>query len=133
MHKILSLSALLTLGAAAPVLAMPIAPAAPPASLTVQVQGLPYGYRYDPCSPGAPPVRARIYDPGTDSMVDTYVPASRYCRGGGGYYEPQAPAYRPPPRAYYEDDGEPVYRPRRPPQPGWYRDPYTGRETRILP
>lgn len=117
--------------------AMPLAPALPQAPGLIQVQQLPGYYRWDPCMPGAPPVRARIFDPGTDSMVETYIPASRYCRGGGRVYsepprrrwEDERPVYRERPR-YYDD--EPVYRPRRPPPPGWERDPYTGRDMRIL-
>ncbi len=142
MRRILLTTAFAALFPAAAV-AMPLAPALPEATPVIQVQSLPGYYRYDPCMPGAPPVRARIFDPSTESMVDTYIPASRYCRGGGyerpapRYYD-ERPVYRPAPR-YYEErpapryyDDEPVYRPRRPPPPGWERDPYTGRDTRIL-
>jgi hypothetical protein len=134
MRKILLTTALAALLPSA-AMAMPLAPALPGTTAVIQVQSLPGYYRWDPCAPGAPPVRARIFDPGTDSMVDTYFPASRYCRGGGyvrpapRYYD-ERPAYRPAPR--YSDDEQPVYRQRRPPPPGWERDPYTGRDMRIL-
>ncbi|KAF0119573.1 MAG: hypothetical protein FD152_4460 [Xanthobacteraceae bacterium] len=88
MRRILLTTAFAALFPAAAV-AMPLAPALPEATPVIQVQSLPGYYRYDPCMPGAPPVRARIFDPSTESMVDTYIPASRYCRGGG--YERPAP------------------------------------------
>ncbi|MBY0362785.1 MAG: hypothetical protein K2X45_12845 [Phreatobacter sp.] len=145
--------------------AMPLAPAMPQTSAVVQVQGLLGNYRWDPCMPGAPPVRTTIIDAATGQAVETHVPASRFCRSmgrevyrpaprrfdddrevyrpaprrfdddrtvyrtGPRYYD-ERPVYREPPRYY--DDETPVYRPRRPPPPGWERDPYSGRDTRIL-
>jgi hypothetical protein len=77
-------------------------------------------------------------DPNTGTQTPVWVrqPCPGY-RGGGYYQRPEPrvyygdpPAYRPAPR-YYDDD-QPVYRQRRPPPPGWERDPYTGRDIRIL-
>lgn len=145
MYKMLLTTALAALAPAA-AMAMPVAPALSGASVVVPVQGLPEYYRWDPCAPGAPPVRMTITDAATGQPIQTMVPASRFCRGGGGgYYQRPAPryyderpVYRPAPR-YYEErpapryyDDEPVYRQRRPPPPGWERDPYTGRDMRIL-
>lgn len=158
--------------------AMPLAPALPQTSAVIQVQGLPGNYRGDPCSPGAPPVRVTIIDGATGQPIETHVPASRFCRGGGGdfqrpsrRFEDDRPVYREPPRRFdddrrvyrdaprrfeddrsvyrtgpryyderpvyrerprYYDDERPVQRERRPPPPGWERDPYTGRDMRIL-
>jgi hypothetical protein len=134
MRKILLTTALAALLPAA-AMAMPVAPAMPGAAAAIPVQGLPEYYRWDPCAPGAPPVRLTITDSMTGQPMQTTVPASRFCRGGGygrpapRYYDDR-PAYRPAPR-YYDDD-QPVYRQRRAPPPGWERDPYTGRDMRIL-
>lgn len=146
--------------------AMPLAPAMPQTSAVIQVQGLPGYYRWDPCMPGAPPVRTTITDAVSGQAVETHVPASRFCRAmgrdvyrppprrfdddrevyrpaprrfeddrsvyrtGPRYYDEERPVYRERPRFY--DDDRPVYRERRPPPPGWERDPYTGRDMRIL-
>ncbi|MDP3545235.1 MAG: hypothetical protein Q8S29_03565 [Phreatobacter sp.] len=84
-----------------------------------------------------PPIRRIETDPNTGTQTPVWVrqPCPRV--RGGGYYERPAPrvyygdppGYRPAPR-YYDD--APVYRQRRAPPPGWERDPYTGRDVRIL-
>lgn len=131
--------------------AMPLVPAMPPTAAVIQVQGLPGYYRWDPCMPGAPPVRTTIIDAATGQAVETHVPAASFCRSmgrdvyrapprrfdddrsvyrtGPRYYD-ERPVYRERPRFY--DDDRPVFRERRPPPPGWERDPYTGRDMRIL-
>lgn len=145
--------------------AMPLAPAMPRTAAVIQVQGLPGYYRWDPCMPGAPPVRTTIIDAVSGQPVETHVPAASFCRSmgrdvyrapprrfdddrevyrgpprrfdddrsvyrtGPRYYD-ERPVYRERPRFY--DDDRPVFRERRPPPPGWERDPYTGRDMRIL-
>jgi hypothetical protein len=121
---ILALAAL----AAAPALAgaMPLQPLPPVGSgYVVPVQGC------------GPPVRGVYTDALSGVQTEYWRPRPcppGYGRGGWDerprrrYYDEGG--YRPPPRRYYEDDRS--YRPRRPPPPGWERDPYTGRDMRIL-
>ena len=125
-----------TVPLSAAAMAMPVQPlpAMPPQALAVQF--VPPDYPYDPCQPGAPPVRMTQRDE-WGRPYPVLVPAYRFCRGGPIYAPPPPPVYAPPPpQVYaplprgYDDYGRPIYR--RPPPPGWERDPYTGRDTRIL-
>jgi hypothetical protein len=87
-----------------------------------------------------PPRRVRVYDSTTGSMIDQVIPGR--CDGPRRSFDDR-PVYRDAPRRYYDDrpvyreprryyDEDRGYRPRRPPPPGWERDPYTGRDMRIL-
>lgn len=114
-------------------IAMPAAPMAP-AMAPLAVQYTPPDYPYDPCTPGAPPVRIVQRDE-WGRPVQVFVPAYRYCTEQGATYRrpppyDPAPAYEAPPPRGYDEYGRPIYR--RPPAPGWERDPYTGRDMRIL-
>lgn len=125
MRKIVLTTALAALLPAA-AMAMPVAPMPGTADgLMLRVQDC------------GPPIRRIETDPNTGTQTPVWV--RQPCPGyrGGGYYERPAPrvyygdppGYRPS-RRYYDD--APVYRQRRPPPPGWERDPYTGRDIRIL-
>lgn len=133
-RTLLLAAAMAPLSAAA--MAMPVQPipAVPDAVQTVQF--VPPDYPYDPCQPGAPPIRITQRDE-WGRPYPVLVPAYRFCRGGQAYappppvYAPPPPqVYAPPPPRGFDEYGRPIYR--RPPPPGWERDPYTGRDTRIL-
>lgn len=112
--------------------AMPITSVPPTQGEVQRVQWLPPGYPYDPCEPGAPPVRMTERDE-WGRPYPVIVPAYRFCRRPPVYVAPPPPVYAPPvyvPPRGYDEYGWPIYR--RPPPPGWERDPYTGRDTRIL-
>ena len=119
MRKILTLSAFMAFSVPVAAFAMPIAPAIPETGLVVQAQ-------YRNC--GGPPRRVTHMDSSTGQMVTSWVPGSTFC--GSDMQPPPRRAYRE--RHYDESYGEPEYRPRRPPPPGWERDPYSGRDMRIL-
>lgn len=88
-----------------------------------------------------PPRRVRVYDSTTGSMIDQVIPGR--CDGPRRSFDDRRVYRDPPPRRYYDErpvyreprrysDEDRGYRPRRPPPPGWERDPYTGRDMRIL-
>lgn len=97
--------------------AMPVAPA--PRLAAIQVQWLPPGYPYDPCAPGAPPLRIAKTDDWGRRFI-AVEPASTYCRAARG----EAYLLPPPPPAAlvlvppsgYDAAGRPLYRWRLVPQ-----------------
>lgn len=96
---------------AAPLAAMPVMSMSPPALTTVQ--WLPPGYPYDPCAPGAPPLRIAKTDDWGRRFV-AVEPAHNYCREARGetYLLPPPPpaALVLVPPSGYDAHGRPLYR-----------------------
>ncbi|MBN8938910.1 MAG: hypothetical protein J0H01_05435 [Rhizobiales bacterium] len=109
------LAALLALAAPAAAAAMPIVAPVPP-SLSVgqalRVQWLPRNYPFDPCAPGAPPIRVTKHDDWGRAFY-AREPASYYCREARGEVylrPPPPPALVVVPPSGYDRRGRPVYR-----------------------
>ncbi|QCI63850.1 hypothetical protein [Phreatobacter stygius] len=96
--------------------AMPIVPSVAVAGAasgrTLQVQWLPRNYPFDPCAPGAPPIRVVKRDDWGRAFI-AIEPAYGYCREARGevYLLPPPPhALAVIPPSGYDGRGRPVYR-----------------------
>ncbi|MGL4284778.1 MAG: hypothetical protein ACRCVA_00445 [Phreatobacter sp.] len=109
------LATALALAAATAASAMPLAPTVAPrssAGRALPAQWLPRNYPFNPCAPGAPPIRVTKHDDWGRAFY-ALEPASSYCREARGEVyllppPPQALVVVPP--SGYDSRGRPVFR-----------------------